>query len=207
MSVTVLEHPLAGHLLAELRDHRTPPNQYRQVAHSLTHLLVIEATRELRTRPERVRTPLQETDAVRLGQGLAVIPVLRAGLGMLDPVLALFPDVAVGYVGLERNEETAVARRYYVKCPKLDDRYTLVLDPMLATGGSAVQAIALAREMGAGPIVMVCVIAAPEGVRNMEKFHPDVRIVTAALDEGLNERKYIVPGLGDFGDRLYGTQP
>jgi uracil phosphoribosyltransferase len=207
MSVTVLEHPLAGHLLAELRDHRTPPNQYRQVAHSLTHLLVIEATRELRTRPERVRTPLQETDAVRLGQGLAVIPVLRAGLGMLDPVLALFPDVAVGYVGLERNEETAVARRYYVKFPKLDDRYTLVLDPMLATGGSAVQAIALAREMGAGPIVMVCVIAAPEGVRNMEKFHPDVRIVTAALDEGLNERKYIVPGLGDFGDRLYGTQP
>jgi uracil phosphoribosyltransferase len=126
---------------------------------------------------------------------------------MLDPVLALFPDVAVGYVGLERNEETAVARRYYVKFPKLDDRYTLVLDPMLATGGSAVQAIALAREMGAGPIVMVCVIAAPEGVRNMEKFHPDVRIVTAALDEGLNERKYIVPGLGDFGDRLYGTQP
>ncbi len=159
----------------------------------------------IRSRKETIETPIQPTEVNVLDQGLAVIPVLRAGLGMLEPVLDLFPDVAVGYIGLERHEDTAVARSYYSKLPRLEGRFTPCLDPMLATGGSASQAISLIKHHGAPNVVMVSVVAAPEGVQRLTEQHPDITIITASLDEGLNDRKYIVPGLGDFGDRLYGT--
>jgi uracil phosphoribosyltransferase len=205
MALHLLDHPLAGHLLAELRDKETPPERFRNLCWNLTMLLVLEATYPIRTRPSEVETPLKRTAAKLLDQGLAVVPVLRAGLGMLEPAVKLFPDVAVGYIGLERHEATAVARSYYSKLPDLTGRFTLCLDPMLATGGSASQAVSLIKAHGGRDIVMVCVVAAPEGLRKFQDDHPDTTVVSAALDECLNERKYIVPGLGDFGDRLYGT--
>ncbi|AIE87727.1 uracil phosphoribosyltransferase [Fimbriimonas ginsengisoli] len=206
MPLQVLDHPLASHLLASLRDERTPPQEFRQLARRLTTLLVLQATYGIRTRIDRVTTPLCETEARVLDQGLAVVPVLRAGLGMLEPIVDLFPDVAVGYIGLERHEETAVARSYYSKVPQsVEGRFTLCVDPMLATGGSAAQAISLIKAHGASQITMVSIVSAPEGVEKLQQAHPDVAIVTAALDEKLNDRHYIVPGLGDFGDRLYGT--
>jgi uracil phosphoribosyltransferase len=200
-----LDHPLAHHLLASLRDVRTTPTDFRRYCQTLTTLLALEATYGIRTRDEIVKTPLCSTAAKVLDQPLAAVPILRAGLGMLETVVQLFPDVAVGYIGLERNEDTAVARRYYSKVPRLAGRFTLCLDPMLATGGSASQAIGFLKEAGATKIVMVSVVSAPEGIAVLQEAHPDVDIVTAAVDEGLNERRYIVPGLGDFGDRLYGT--
>ncbi len=205
MPLQVLDHPLAGHLMAGLRDQETPPERFRALAKRLTTLLVLQATAGLRTRKETVVTPLKATETKILNQPLAAVPILRAGLGMLEPVVELFPDVAVGYVGLERHEETAIARSYYSKLPEVRGRYTLCLDPMLATGGSAAQAVGLIRAAGAETVVMVCVVAAPEGVARFEAAHPGTLIVAAALDEGLDARKYIVPGLGDFGDRLYGT--
>lgn len=205
MPLQVLDHPLAGHIMAGLRDANTPPERFRTLAKRLTTLLVLQATAGLRTRTERVTTPLMETEAKLLDQSLAAVPILRAGLGMLEPVVELFPEVAVGYVGLERHEETAIARSYYSKLPEVKGRYCLCLDPMLATGGSAVQAVGLIRAAGAETVVMVCVVAAPEGVARFEAAHPGTLIVTGALDQGLDERKYILPGLGDFGDRLYGT--
>ena len=205
MPLQVLDHPLAGHLMAGLRDKETPPERFRALAKRLTTLLVLQATERLPTRVQTVATPLRETEARVLSAPLAAVPILRAGLGMLEPVVELFPDVAVGYVGLERHEETAIARSYYSKLPKLEGRTALVLDPMLATGGSAAQAVGLVWAAGAETVVMVCVVAAPEGIARFEAAHPGTLIVAAALDEGLDERKYIVPGLGDFGDRLYGT--
>jgi|SRR5579862_1788305 len=205
MPLQVLDHPLASHLLARLRDKETPPERFRQHSKSITSLLVLQATTGIRTKEAEVETPLKKTKVRLLAQPLAVVPVLRAGLGMLEPVVELFPDVAVGYIGLERHEDTAIARSYYSKLPRLDGHFTLCVDPMLATGGSAAQAISLIKEHGAQKVVMVSVVAAPEGVDRLQSTHPDVLIVTAALDEGLNERKYIVPGLGDYGDRLYGT--
>jgi uracil phosphoribosyltransferase len=167
--------------------------------------LVLQSTYGIRTRATVIETPLEVTEQRVLDQSLAAVPVLRAGLGMLDPVLDLFPDVSVGYIGLERHEQTAVARSYYSKLPKLTGRYTLCLDPMLATGGSAAQAISLIKDAGAESVVMVSIVATPEGVEKLNLAHPEVDIIAAALDRGLNEQKYIVPGLGDFGDRLYGT--
>lgn len=206
MPLQVLDHPLAGHLLATLRSRETPPQEFRQIASRLTTLLVLQATYGIRSRDERIETPICPMTARVLDQGLAVVPVLRAGLGMLQPIVDLFPDVAVGYIGLERHEETAIARSYYSKLPQsIEGRYTLCVDPMLATGGSAAQAISLIKSAGATQVTMVCVVAAPEGVAKLNEVHPEVSIVTASLDERLNERKYIVPGLGDFGDRLYGT--
>lgn len=205
MPVHVLDHPLAAHLLTELRDKNTPPAPFRRCAKILTHLLILEATRAIPVTEADIETPLCPTKGHYLDQPLAVVPVLRAGLGMLEPVVELFPDVAVGYIGLERHHDTAVARSYYSKLPFLEGRYTLCLDPMLATGGSAAQAIALIKAHGATTVKMVSVVSAPEGIELLQTRHPDVPVFTAAIDEGLNDRKYIVPGLGDFGDRLYGT--
>ena len=205
MSVTILDHPLAAHLLSGLRDKHTPPETFRRMAAILTTLLVLEATRNVRTRPAVVTTPLETTEGLELDQPLAVVPVLRAGLGMLEPIVALFPDVAVGYIGLERRHDTAIAHSYYCKLPDLHGRYCLCVDPMLATGGSASQAISLMKSHGAEKVVMVCVVAAPEGVERLSSQHPDVSIVTGSVDRGLDGQKYILPGLGDFGDRLYGT--
>jgi uracil phosphoribosyltransferase len=205
MPLHVVEHPLAQHLLSGLRDKSTPPETFRRLSWTLTTMLVLEATRGIQSEDRSITTPIKTTTGQVLAEGLAVVPVLRAGLGMLEPVVQLFPDVAVGYIGLERNESTAIARSYYSKLPDLSNRYTLCVDPMLATGGSAAQAVSLIKGHGAKKVVMVCVVSAPEGVAKLESAHPEINIYTAALDEGLNEKFYIVPGLGDYGDRLYGT--
>lgn len=204
-TVTVVDHPLAAHLLTELRDATTEPERFRHVSRRLATVIVLEATRRLGTRSETVRTPLTTTDGVRLDRPVVAVPILRAGLGLLETVTELLPDVRVGYAGLERDEETLQPTSYYLKVPQLRDASVLLLDPMLATGGSAAFAVGLLKEHGATDIQLVCVVAAPEGVARLAQEHPDVRVVTAALDDGLNELGYIVPGLGDFGDRLFGT--
>jgi uracil phosphoribosyltransferase len=201
----VLRHPLASHLMASLRDQATPPGEFRGLAHRLGLLLAMEATRDLPTQAATVTTPLENTAAQRLAHPLVVVPILRAGLGMVQPFIDLFPDVSVGYVGLERDHATAVAHSYYCKLPPLAGRTVVLVDPMLATGGSAAQALTLLKSHGASALRMVCVVSAPEGVATLHASHPDVPVFTAAHDRGLNERKYILPGLGDFGDRLYGT--
>jgi len=203
--LTVVDHPLAGHLLASLRDRTTEPERFRVLARNLATVLVLEATRDLATRDGRVSTPLADVDVDVLDGDVVAVPILRAGLGLLDPVTELFPNVRIGYAGLERDEATLRPTSYYLKVPELAGRVVLVLDPMLATGGSASFACSLLKERGATQVRLVCVVAAPEGVARLHADHPDVQVVTAALDDGLNEVGYIVPGLGDFGDRLFGT--
>lgn len=204
-TVTVVDHPLAAHLLTELRDTATEPERFRHVARRLATVLVLEATRGLQTAPVTVQTPLAATQGRRLERPVVAVPILRAGLGLLETVTDLLPDVRVGYAGLERDEQTLQPTSYYLKVPELTQASVLLLDPMLATGGSAAFAVGLLKEHGATDIQLVCVVAAPEGVRRLAAEHPDVRVVTAALDEGLSDVGYIVPGLGDFGDRLFGT--
>jgi uracil phosphoribosyltransferase len=191
--------------LAGLRDTRTEPEEFRALARKILTFLVYEATLDIPTRTATVRTPLKEAPASYIDCEVVAIPVLRAGLGLLGPVLDLLPKVSVGYIGLERDEVTAIARIYYNKLPPLAGKMPLLLDPMLATGGSGAQALDLIKQAGGEGTRMVCVVAAPEGVRAIEERHPEVQIFTAALDEGLDERAFIVPGLGDFGDRLFGT--
>ena len=204
-NVTVVDHPLAGHLLTELRDVTTEPERFRHLARRLGTVLALEATRHLATRTDPVQTPVQATEGRQLDRTVVAVPILRAGLGLLDAVTDLLPDVHVGYAGLERDEQTLQPTSYYLKVPELRDASVLLLDPMLATGGSATFAVGLLKEHGATDIQLLCVVAAPEGVARMTAEHPDVRVVTAAIDEGLNDVGYIVPGLGDFGDRLFGT--
>lgn len=204
-AVTVVAHPLAGDLLARLRSADTPPEPFRHLARRLAIVLVLEATRSLATRETPLRTPVADTTGRQLAGSVVAVPVLRAGLGMLEAATDLLPDVAVGYVGLERDETTLEPSTYYVNVPALRGRPVLLLDPMLATGGSAVVAARLLKERGATDLRLVCVVAAPEGLRRLAAEHPDVPVVTAAVDERLDDRGYIVPGLGDFGDRLYGT--
>lgn len=203
--LTVLDHPLAAHILTHLRDRTTKPATFRTLAYQVSLLLALEATRDLATRDHAIDTPLERTTGTVLARGLVVVPILRAGLGMVQPFTDLFPDVSVGYVGLERDHATAVARRYYCKLPPLAGRRVLCVDPMLATGGSAAQALSILKKEGATELALVCIVSAPEGVAAVEAAHPDVRIYAGALDRALDERKYILPGLGDFGDRLYGT--
>lgn len=205
MALHLVDHPLAQHLLTELRDVNTPPASFRRRAHVLSSLLIVEATRKVAVRACPVETPLEPHTGLCLAQGLAVVPVLRAGLAMLEAALELYPDVSVGYVGLERDHQTAVASSYYCKLPKLEGRMVLCCDPMLATGGSASQALSVLKANGAGQLALVTVIAAPQGIERVEADHPEVPIYTAGVDRGLNGLKYILPGLGDFGDRLYGT--
>lgn len=203
--VTVAPHPLAGHLLAELRRHDTAPERYRVLARRLSTVLALEATRELPTVLEEVPTPLTTATVRRLGQRVVAVPILRAGLGLLEAVTDLLPDVGVGYIGLERDEATLQPTEYYFKTPALDGAMVLLLDPMLATGGTAAFATELLRGRGAADVTLVCVIAAPEGIQRLMAADDRVRVVTAAIDDGLNDVGYIVPGLGDFGDRLFGT--
>lgn len=205
MPLHVSAHPIVQDCLAGLRDERTPPDEFRALARKIITFLVYEATQDLAVRQATVRTPLQEAVAVWVDAEVVAIPVLRAGLGLLAPVLELLPRVSVGYIGLERDEVTTVARIYYNKLPPMAGKTPLLLDPMLATGGSAARALDLIGEAGGLGTRMICVVAAPEGVSAIEDRHPDVRIFTAALDEGLDQRAFIVPGLGDFGDRLFGT--
>jgi len=205
MQIEVVQHPLVKHILTRLRDASTEPAQFRALARQLTLLLAVEATRDLPVREHTVQTPLETTQGHSLAQPIVAVPILRAGLGMLEAITELFTDVRVGYIGLERDEATAVARAYYCKLPPIGASRVLLLDPMLATGGSAAQAIEVLLKAGAQDIVHVCVVAAPEGVRLLNERFPQVRIVAASIDRGLNDRKFILPGLGDFGDRLYGT--
>ena len=189
-----------------LRDARTDPERFRQLAGRISVLLAAEALRDLPTRDETVTTPLGPARSKRVDADVVLVPVLRAGLGMLPGVLELVPAARVGHIGLQRDEVTAVASRYYSKLPpRIQDSYVLMIDPMLATGGSAVAALELLRKAGARQIRLVCIVAAPEGIAAVEKAYPDIPIYTPVVDERLNEHKFIVPGLGDFGDRLYGT--
>ena len=204
MTVTVVDHPLARHLLTELRDRTTPPTRFRALTKRLTAILVLEATKDLPTEDKSVETPLERTEGSEL-PGIVAVPILRAGLGMVEAVTELFPGVGLGHIGLERDELTLQPSSYYEKLPSLNGRHVLLLDPMLATGGSAVRAAGTIKERTPATVRMVCMVAAPEGVKALEDAHPDVPVVAAALDRGLNERGYILPGLGDFGDRLYGT--
>jgi len=206
VTLTVVDHPLAQHLLTSLRDSRTPPPMFRTLTKRLTLALVLEAVRGLPTRDEDIRGPLEDSRGRLIDADLVAVPILRAGLGMLEAVTELFPEVAVGYVGLERDEASLLPQSYYQKMPPLAGRQVLVLDPMLATGGSGAAACAAVKEGGPAGIRFVCVVAAPEGVRKLETEHPDIPIFSAALDRQLNDRGYILPGLGDFGDRLFGTE-
>ena len=205
MPLIISKHPLVADSLRGLRDSSTPPDEFRVLARKVITLLLYEATADLPAMKGTVRTPLADAPALTVDQEVVAIPVLRAGLGLLAPVLELLPRVSVGYIGLERDEETAVARIYYKKLPRLKGKIPLLLDPMLATGGSAAQALDLIKEAGGVDTRMVCIVAAPEGVKVLEQRHPEVAVYTAALDDHLNDRAYIVPGLGDFGDRLFGT--
>lgn len=207
MPLKVVDHPLAEDLLSRLRERDTGPAEFRTLTRRLGWLLVVEATRDLMTERVTIDTPLEETKAFRIAEPLVAIPVLRAGLGLLDAATDLYPDTVVGYLGLERDEETLEPRDYYAKLPPMDGRRALVLDPMLATGGSGSAAITHVKTH-ANPtsISFVCVVAAPEGVARLEADHPEVPIVAGALDRQLNDVGFILPGLGDFGDRLHGTE-
>jgi uracil phosphoribosyltransferase len=190
----------------ELRDARTEPPAFRRAANRISVLLAAEALRDVPSAPATVDTPLGPAAGRRVSADVVVVPVLRAGLGMLDAVLELLPAARVGHIGLQRDEATAIASKYYTKLPpNLGPSYVLMIDPMLATGGSAVAAIDLIKAAGARAIRMICIVAAPEGVQVVEQHHPDVAIYTPVVDLALNAHKFIVPGLGDFGDRLYGT--
>jgi uracil phosphoribosyltransferase len=204
--VHIVDHPLVHDALVSLRDKRTPPEDFRRGATRISVLLAAEALRDLPTKDVRVDTPLGPADGRRIGADVVVVPVLRAGLGMLDAILELIPSARVGHIGLQRDESTAIASQYYSKLPKgLGSSVVLMIDPMLATGGSAVAALDHLIQAGARDIRMICIVAAPEGVELVQTHHPGVRIYTPAIDRQLNDHKYIVPGLGDFGDRLYGT--
>jgi uracil phosphoribosyltransferase len=206
--LTVVSHPLVQHKLSYLRDRETPTVHFRKLANEVTLLLTYEATKDFPTEPVEIETPLEPTTAERIsGKKVAVCPVLRAGLGMLDGVLSLVSSARVGFLGMYRDEETLEPVEYYVKLPgDLDQRDAIVLDPMLATGNSSVAAISTVKNAGARSVILVCLVSAPEGIERVHAEHPEVEIVTAAVDRGLNGRGFIVPGLGDAGDRLYGTR-
>jgi len=206
--LTVVDHPLVQHKLTIMRDKNTSTAGFRQLLREISHLLAYEVTRELPMTTRAIETPLREIEApVLAGKKLALISILRAGNGLLDGILELIPSARVGFVGLYRDEETLKPVQYYFKVPEeLQDRMVICVDPMLATGNSSVAAIDLLKQAGATNIRFLCLLAAPEGVKRMQEAHPDVPIVTASVDEKLNEHGYIVPGLGDAGDRMYGTK-
>jgi uracil phosphoribosyltransferase len=206
--VIEVTHPLVQHKLSYLRDKATPTVHFRKIANEVTLLLTYEATKDFPTEEVEIETPLERTKVRRIsGKKVAVCPVMRAGMGMLDGVLSLVSGARVGFIGLYRDEETLEPVEYYVKLPNdLEQRDAIVLDPMLATGNSSAAAVTKVKEGGARSVILVCLVAAPEGIARLHAEHPDVRIVTASIDRGLDERGFIVPGLGDAGDRLYGTR-
>ena len=206
--LTVVDHPLVQHKLTIMRDRDTPTAVFRQLLREISQLLAYEVTRNLAMTTKKIETPMQTMDAPTLdGKKLALISILRAGNGLLDGVLELIPSARVGFVGLYRDEETLKPVQYYFKVPEgMDDRLVIAVDPMLATGNSSVAAIDLLKEAGAPNIRFLCLLASPEGIERMKEAHPDVPIVTASVDDGLNELGYIMPGLGDAGDRMFGTK-
>lgn len=202
----LVNHPIVQDILLELRDGRTTPERFRQLAGRISVFLAAEALRDVPTEDATVQTPLGAAQGRRCNADVVLAPVLRAGLGMLPGMLELVPNARVGHIGLQRDERTAAASQYYAKLPpNIQDSYVLMIDPMLATGGSAVAALDMLFRAGARHMRLVCIVAAPEGVAAVEKSYPNVPIFTPVVDERLNDHKFIVPGLGDFGDRLYGT--
>jgi uracil phosphoribosyltransferase len=201
----LLNHPLGAHIITHLRDRTTKPVTFRTLNYQIGLLLALESTRDLRTKETTIETPLETYQGQVLSDSLVLVPILRAAIGLVQPYTDLFPDISIGYVGLERDHLTAIARNYYCKLPTLAGRHVLILDPMLATGGSAVQTIRLVQENGGQNISVVCVVAAPEGVKAVEAVDQSISIFAATLDRELDSRKYILPGVGDYGDRLYGT--
>ena len=206
--LTVVDHPLVQHKLTLMRDKGTSTAGFRRLLHEITQLLAYEITRDMPLTSTTIETPMEEMESpILAGKKLALVSILRAGNGMLDGVLELIPSARVGFVGLYRDEETLQPVQYYFKVPKgIDDRLVIAVDPMLATGNSSVAAIDLLKEAGATNIRFLCLLASPEGVACMKKAHPDVQIVTASLDRELNDKGYIMPGLGDAGDRMFGTK-
>lgn len=206
--VHVFDHPLIQHKLSYIRDARTGTKEFRELVDEVGMLMAYEVTRDLELQDVEIQTPVTKMTAKRLaGKKLAIVPILRAGLGMTDGVLSLVPAARVGHIGLFRDPETLEAVEYFAKMPQdIDERQIIVVDPMLATGASAIEAISSLKKRGAKSIRFMCLIAAPEGVEKMQEAHPDVDIYIAALDEKLNDKAYITPGLGDAGDRLFGTK-
>lgn len=206
MQPVVVQHPLAQCHLAAIRAVSTPSHEFRRHLNHLARMLFLEATRDLPVQEISVQTPLTETHGSQLARPLVCVPILRAGLGLLDGILPLVPEAIVAHVGIRRNEETALPHSYYANLPaSLPAADVFLLDPMLATGGSACEAARQLKEAGALRITMICVVSCPEGLAAMERAHPDIPIITAAIDDGLNDKCYIVPGLGDAGDRYFGT--
>ena len=204
--VTVIAHPLVQHNLARLRDRRTQPQEFRRLLGEIAALMIYEATRSFGVKPLKVQTPLESTRGFQLEREIVLVPVLRAGLGMLDSILQLIPHALVGFIGLKREETTLRAQFYHKSFPKNLSRFEVILiDPMLATGGSAVAALDLLIEQGAKHIRLVNLVAAPEGIRRVRESYPRVPVFTAAVDRQLNQKGFILPGLGDAGDRLFGT--
>lgn len=200
------QHPVVRHYLTILRDQETSAATFRQAAMAITHALILEASRKLDLQSCVVQTPLEQAEGGCIAGKVVFVPILRAGLGMLDASLQILPDASVGYIGFERDEETATAHCYYSKMPDLDEvQRVFLLDPMLATGGTSIQSIEQIKKMGAHHLSMVSIIAAPEGVACLQQAHPDVDLVTGVIDRSLDANKYIRPGVGDFGDRLFGT--
>jgi len=201
-----IKHPCVQHKLAIIRDVETGHKRFRELATEITQFVCYEALKQLKTREVKVQTPVAEASCRKIDTDIVVVPILRAGVGMLDGILDLLPTARVGFVGLYRDEETAQPVSYYDRLPPQTRGGTcIIIDPMLATGGSTNAAIDLLKQSGATDIVVVCIVTCPEGLSAVEKEHPDVTVYTASVDERLNERKYIVPGLGDAGDRLFGT--
>ncbi len=201
-----VKHPCVQHKLAIIRNEETGHKRFRELATEITQFLCYEALKNVRTAEVKVQTPVAEATCRKIDTDIVVIPILRAGVGMLDGILDLLPTARVGFVGLERDEETKKPISYYDKLPpQVKEGTCIIIDPMVATGGSTVAAIDLLKQEGATNIVVICIVTCPEGLAAVDAAHPDVTVYTAAVDDHLNERKYIVPGLGDAGDRLYGT--
>jgi len=205
-TVHLVDHPLLQHSLAILRDKNTTTEAFRQNSAIVSQIMILESTKDIPTENKKIETPLKPFEGKRIKESIVFVPVLRAGISMLSPARDFLPWSSVGFIGLERNDETAIAREYYQKFPlNLNDKHIFVLDPMLATGGSLVDTISALEKKGAKTICAVSIVAAPEGIELLQQRYPNVHIYTAAIDSHLNEMKYIVPGLGDFGDRYFGT--
>lgn len=208
MEVIELNHPLVSHKLTILRNEKTGTKEFREIVSELSTILCYEAMKDAKLEDVDIKTPICQMHGKKLNEDkYAFIPILRAGTGMLDGLIRVMPNAKIGHIGMYRNEETLKPVKYYYKTPKdLENREVIVLDPMLATGGSGIDALTMLKESGAKKLKFLCIIAAPEGIKRMQEVHPDVQIYTATIDEQLNENGYIVPGLGDAGDRIFGTK-